>query len=113
MSALLDATGELLDIRVRRGSDVAVPVECYEDAARTVPTDLTGATVDCSASATGLAPVSLTVSVSANVVTLTLPRATLSSLTASEWLYCVYLTRAGSREPLFGGRLLIRPEVGP
>ena len=111
MSALLDATGEVLDIRVRRGSDVAVAVECYDDAARTVPTDLTGATPDGTAQAAG-SSVTLTVAVASNVVTLTLSRAALAAMSASEWNYSVFLTRSGSREPLFSGRLLIRPEVG-
>lgn len=114
MTQTLDTSGELLDIKARRGTDVSIEIECFTgtDPDDLMPADLTGVTADGSATAAGQTAVTLDVDIATNVVTLTISRVTMASMTGSEWTYGVFTTTAGSRAPLVAGRLILRPEFG-
>jgi hypothetical protein len=111
MTQTLDTSGEQLDIKIRRGTDVVVEIACT-DPTDDSPADFTGVTADASATASGQSTVTLDVDITTNVVTLTIARATIATMTGNEWSYGIFTTSTGLRTALVSGRLILRSEFG-
>lgn len=111
---LIDTSGDSLDIKARRGTDVSIEIECMDatDPENIVDADLTGYTADASATAAGHDAVELDVDITDNVVTLTISQATMATMTGPEWSYGVFTTVGGERSALVSGRLVLKPEYG-